>query len=480
MKTLKTFLSLVIATACLARVGASGSPAPAAYRLETSAFVFKQSDFPSATIPAPAAADAPAAVVVPSPGTVAFEGDTLALHGAEFSWSGGKPPRAFSPIGIPAIIAKAGEPAEIRSAATIQYLEKEADGSLRVRDIDRDSPEAPHCQLKVTVAALAVADGDLHVACDLDLTTLAGREKIPGVNLDVGRPLLAGFKDQLELTMRPGEWTAVRLQAVPDGDERLLLLMKVVAAAETEVGRADKIETVRDLTLFMTYYYRQPRPELVGEALRVLGRGELMNIGDRYGVGHLVRRGFLVGFFAEVFAANPSRLPAWREIIDHRVDDSMARDCLREALKLNHPGAALESKTGYLSDGVLWGAFLASGNPVYLRKLVDAVAQVKTTKWGKYDGRARVMMLLVYNGPYHPLIQQTLDRAREGATPLGRELIDDLLHKDITAVQQIVRDMTSDSSFPTGTDFISTNPTGIRLPEPNTVRDAFGYPLYGH
>jgi hypothetical protein len=458
---------------CLAMVAAAVLPtlpgiAGETYRIETSAFVFKQSDFHSVEASAGQAPETAGVVVAHAPATLAFDGDTLELRGAEFAWSRGAPPRLFNPIGLPAIFVEPDKAVKIRSAAPMQYLEKQADGTLRVRDLTRDSPDVPHCQLQLSLKAPDAADGSLRLACDLDLTAVSGRAAVPGVNLDVGRPVLASFKDRIQLALRPGEWTAVRLPAAQGGADRLLLLLRAVPAAATEipVAQVEQIDTAQDLALFMTNYYRHPRPEMISRAIEVVETGDFLKAGDPQMFGYVIRRNIMTGFFGEVFAANPDRVAEWRRVIDRTVDDHLIQTSFDAALELAESGGVDESRPDYSTPGKLLGAFLASGDKGYVRKLVEQFAQAKDDKWSIYDARSTSMMMLAYNVPSHPAIRQALEEARPTASPLGRKLIDDLLGKKLEAVRHVVERMSADRTFPAGGANLnnSTNPWGIPLP----------------
>ena len=79
----------------------------------------------------------------------------------------------------------AGEPVTLLSTVPMQYLEKAADGSLQVRQIPADSPDAPRYQLTFTVGAGGDAAGGLPLTCEIVLAMVKGREPVPGVNLKV-------------------------------------------------------------------------------------------------------------------------------------------------------------------------------------------------------------------------------------------------------------------------------------------------------
>src|SRR5690606_21361284 len=130
-----------------------------------------------------------------------------------------------------------------------------------------DSPDAPHCRIMYTLLAPDAVNLELRVSCTVNLATVAGREKIPGVNLDVGRPVLSRFEGHIESAVRADEWMALLLRS-PNGSEySLLLLLKVSperASAHTSAsGEAPRPMTAEEIAVAATFYYRDPRPDLI-------------------------------------------------------------------------------------------------------------------------------------------------------------------------------------------------------------------------
>lgn len=454
MNKVITNLLVVVTGVALLLPCAENLAAGESYRLETSIYVFKNSDFQSVKVPVAKEASGNGAVVVRSPATIEFDQETLSLDGADILWSGGRnPPERFTLIKIPEIIAGPGKPVEILSTAPIQYIEKEADGTLQVRNIGKDSADAPHCRIRFTVMSPDETSEDLRVSCNLDLATVSGRTNVPGVSLDVGRPLLARFEDRVELAVRSGEWAALLLRAPNGSDYSLLLLLKTMPAEAPDIrgGQADRRMTAEELAVFVTYYYRHPQPELIARAIESLAPTKFLDRGDMSSYFFHQSAYTCVGFFAEVFAANPDRVAEWEKLIDRRGQDGTTRFWLRKALQLRLPGAILAFGFGRPSDlsdldeiFVYWGAFFASGNPAYLRKLVDRLENVDDANQAFFDAGAEAMVLFAYNGPHHPLVRQTLEAARKDVRPRTRELIDDLLNKEMAAVLQELWNMDHD------------------------------------
>jgi hypothetical protein len=78
----------------------------------------------------------------------------------------------------------------------------------------------------------------------------------------------------------------------------------------------------------------------------------------------------VMGFFSEVFAANTDRVPNWQVLIAKQ--DEQTKTALNRALAMSKGGGALHS-VDHSAGGndLFWGAFFASGNPKFIKKLVD-------------------------------------------------------------------------------------------------------------
>jgi len=216
--------------------------------LETHVYVYRDSDFRVVKIPAATAADATHGVVFSSPAVAQFDEEKLSLDGPRFAWSGGRnPPDRFSLIATPTVPLAPGKPVTLLSTAPVQYLEKLANGTLSVREIERDSPEAPHCRLTFAIGPAGGAGQDLHLACDLDIATVSARQNLAGVALDVGKPELARSKEKLDAVVRLDEWSALRLQAPNRSAYSLLVLLKIVPGrtprAVANAGQAGVLTT---------------------------------------------------------------------------------------------------------------------------------------------------------------------------------------------------------------------------------------------
>ncbi len=228
-------------------------PAAEILKLDSVLYVFKDADFARISIdetPAPSGQG----IAFSAPATLVFDQQAMVLDGGSYAWDGKtKVPPHFSLMELPRIVTAPGQPASVRCVQPTQYLEKAADGSLHVREIPQGSPEAPHYQVKLTVQPAGAAATELTISCEMDLAMIKGREKIPGVDLDTGRPILASFKDTFRVKSRPGIWSGVLVRCPGASDYSVLLLLKVApeggvpppAAPSAPVPTAAKSDPIR-------------------------------------------------------------------------------------------------------------------------------------------------------------------------------------------------------------------------------------------
>jgi len=211
----------------------------------------------------------------------------------------------------------------------------------------------------------------------------------------------------------------------------------VVAFGGTVVGaeEAGRLMTAAELKGFATGYYRHPRPELVAEAIKAFGPSGVVNEDSQV----------YIGFFAEVFAANPLQMVEWRRLIGRQ--EQPAQNYLRYALSLSRPGAVLAlTRHSVELNEMYWGAFFASGNPAYLRKLADQLRFIDDRKDEHvFVIGANAMWSLGGIAPEDPVVRATLDAIRTEVDPRTRDLIDDLLRKDRFALQEEIREMRPES-----------------------------------
>jgi hypothetical protein len=122
------------------------------------------------------------------------------------------------------------------------------------------------------------------------------------------------------------------------------------------------LKTPADIEDFTQTYYQHPQPNAIPrlvDALHSTGIFQKSSAMPPY-----------VGFFSEIFAANPEKLPQWEALIDKQDDET--RIVLERALSLSKAGGVvtLDGHSPELND-MYWGAFFASGDSSFTRKLVE-------------------------------------------------------------------------------------------------------------
>lgn len=133
--------------------------------------------------------------------------------------------------------------------------------------------------------------------------------------------------------------------------------------AESGVSQeAPSFRTLEGVDSFVQTYYQRPRPDLMPDLFRALqptGVSERPNAVPPF-----------VGFFSEVFAANPGRVAEWQALVPKQ--EASTRRLLYWALEISKAGGVLmvEGHSPALND-MYWGAFFASGDSRFTRKLVD-------------------------------------------------------------------------------------------------------------
>ncbi len=452
------------------------------FKLETVLYVFRDADFAQVSVDGTPAAGSGQGQSFAAPTRVAFDGHVLELKEANYSWDGAgeKAPASFSQVGMPTVMVQAAQKASFYSAMPMQYMEKGPGGDLQVRQLESGAPGVPHYQFTVEVRREA-GEVQLAVSCQLQLAVMTGREKIPGVELDVGRPVLAQFEDEFRLRAPSNAWTGLLLRKPSGGNYSLVLLVRV-AAQPADIASSVDFSADGALDAFITHYYQRPRPEQVSILIDTLATHGLLDPG-RQDMAASRRRarvhasapqdpgrrrhppaapalsywGF-VGFFAELFAANPDRIEEWQRL---GAKDWITRDCLRAAAKFSRPGELLAVKGPYIlrpaaifslgnswgsANEARWGGFLASGNPAYLRQFIDQLQEIDLVLGN--PAALDAMLILAAYAPAHPLIRTSLEAARADASEKTRRYIDDLLTKNLREIQLEVAEI-APAGFPT-------------------------------
>lgn len=187
-----------------------------------------------------------------------------------------------------------------------------------------------------------------------------------------------------------------------------------------------------DLRELTKSYYLDPRPEYVELAIRELAAiDQFLENQDTWPP--------MVGFLAEIFAAEPDRVPAWSALIEGL--DEPARVIFRKALERSKgPRHDQDAEPSPSLNDIWWGSFFASGNTAFLDRLVDQLALV--------DGRPDLASFMVgssakwslaSNARQHRAVRSYLEArlAEEAGSQAGRR---EHLHEVLEKTPEEIRD----------------------------------------
>lgn len=205
----------------------------------------------------------------------------------------------------------------------------------------------------------------------------------------------------------------------------------------------EQLTTGEGFSRFVTTYYLQPQPDKVADAIRALDASGLARPPSTPDPRHSP----FVNWFAEVFLANPGRLPEWRKLVDGQ--KGAAGELLQAAMGIAARGGVLAlpvpSPSGSNNDWY-WAGFFASGNPAYIHRLIDQLQYVDNRQdLNAYAAGGTAELSLSSNAQLHPRVRDILREVRSGADARTAQLIDELLQKDpaliLVEVQQTIQTM---------------------------------------
>jgi len=212
----------------------------------------------------------------------------------------------------------------------------------------------------------------------------------------------------------------------------LALLLLPASAQLSTAQNSSALKTIDEISGFMQTYYLHPQPDRIADVIEALHSSGFVRPTTEFVV---------VGFFSEVFAVNPNRVPEWQDHIAKQ--DNRTKWLLEQALSVSKTGGLL-NKNGHsapLNDG-WWAAFFASGNPKFVSKLIDQLQY--------WDDRKHEMLFfaggtakwsLASNARSNPLVRSTLENAKATAGTRQRELINEVLNEDPALIKQETKEI---------------------------------------
>jgi hypothetical protein len=198
--------------------------------------------------------------------------------------------------------------------------------------------------------------------------------------------------------------------------------------AAAVAGNLPALRTPENLDRFINKYYLQPSPDRIPEAMAMLTTSGVLQIPEAVGT--------ITGFFSEVFLTNPSRLDGWKSVIDKQ--PGFAKSVLDSAVSWSKAGGVLQlpGQLPQMND-LYWGAFFASGNPLYVKKLLELAAfATKRDDFNVWMIGATAKWSLARNSRQHFLVHSILEEEKRTSDKLKQDLIDDILKRDPERMRQ--------------------------------------------
>ena len=198
--------------------------------------------------------------------------------------------------------------------------------------------------------------------------------------------------------------------------------------APLTAGNLPPLRTPEDLDRFMNKYYLQPRPDRIADAMLMLTTSGVLQIAEAVGP--------ITGFFSEVFLTTPSRMSEWKSAIDKQ--PGFAKSVLDSAVSWSKAGGVLQlpGRSPQMND-FYWGAFFASGNPLYVKKLLELAAfATERNDFPAWMIGATAKWSLASNSRQHALVHSILEQEKRTSDKRKEELVDDILKRDPARMRQ--------------------------------------------
>jgi hypothetical protein len=198
----------------------------------------------------------------------------------------------------------------------------------------------------------------------------------------------------------------------------------IAAVAAAALLAAPAFQSPQDLQRWLTYYYLEPRPELILPSFPLLDQQIEKAVGQS--LADQASRGGMRSFYAQAFAHNdkvvaevartlrdlpPSQQPFVREALRR----CGTRACARA---LGEPTARAVAPPADVEEAVadLWGAFAATGDEKFVRAVI---AQVVAGKAPRLSLRA--------NAYQHARVLQVCEKVMAESQGSARTVLDDIV-----------------------------------------------------
>jgi hypothetical protein len=136
------------------------------------------------------------------------------------------PPARLTAVGNYVFITRPEGTAEVRVGSSAEYFEKMPFGFFRLQHSADGPPDGPHYVMKLSARPVAENSTDYKIDCTVDAVVVGSREKIPGVDLDVGKPELKAFDGKLSFQAGAGKWLCLFDSVPNDSDYQLIIVLR--------------------------------------------------------------------------------------------------------------------------------------------------------------------------------------------------------------------------------------------------------------
>lgn len=200
----------------------------------------------------------------------------------------------------------------------------------------------------------------------------------------------------------------------------LVLVLAVSTAAVAATELLSGIDSAQSLSSFQQSYYREPRPELVPDAIRFVGASDLL---EQEGAPRVT-----AAFFAELFARHRGRVAEWSAVMHAQPEP--ARVVLRRAVaSAGAPRALIDAEPpSPARNDMCWTAFFASGDSWYVDHLIEQLDyDAERSDLRLFVTGSSAKWSLASNAGVHPVVEQRLEAARDVASGTRRTALDQVL-----------------------------------------------------
>ena len=165
-------------------------------------------------------------IIEHDPYVLKLEGGTLvSLVTGSKDAAGGKPP--WKLISAPRLIVKSGQKASISVGQQVAYMTQREDGSLVV-ERSQDAFEGLSIELRASISdERSISIDNLNIK----VSRVVGRQPIPDVPFDVGRPIIRTTATSASLNVSPDQVAVFRLPQA--GDEQDIEPIVIILSAKT-------------------------------------------------------------------------------------------------------------------------------------------------------------------------------------------------------------------------------------------------------